>query len=62
MQSGESAARIVEYVCTVSIGVVVFLNHSGMQDYILNSADAAMYQAKASGRNGIRFFEFDDLD
>ena len=51
---GEST---VEHHCTISIGVVVFVDHEGSQDDILKWADAAMYQAKEAGRNVIRFFD-----
>jgi diguanylate cyclase (GGDEF)-like protein/PAS domain S-box-containing protein len=47
----------VEHCCTVSIGVTLFINHQASQADILKSADMAMYQAKAAGRNQIRFYE-----
>lgn len=47
----------VEHHCTVSMGVVLFVNHECNQTDILKSADVAMYQAKESGRNNIKFFE-----
>jgi diguanylate cyclase (GGDEF)-like protein/PAS domain S-box-containing protein len=47
----------VEHHCTASIGVVMFINHEASQDDILKWADAAMYQAKAAGRNLIRFHD-----
>lgn len=50
-------ALSVQYRCTASIGVAVFNNHESSQDDILKCADAAMYQAKESGRNSIRFYE-----
>lgn len=49
--------EIIEHRCTASIGVVVFYNHEASQDAILKCADAAMYQAKESGRNSVRFIE-----
>jgi diguanylate cyclase (GGDEF)-like protein len=51
------AESTVEHHCTISIGVVVFIDHEGSQDDILKWADAAMYQAKEDGRNSIRFFD-----
>lgn len=51
------AETTVEHHCTSSIGVVLFLNHDASQVDILKWADMAMYQAKANGRNVIRFFD-----
>jgi diguanylate cyclase (GGDEF)-like protein/PAS domain S-box-containing protein len=47
----------VEHHCTASIGVVLFLGESTSQDDIFKYADAAMYQAKAAGRNTLRLHE-----
>lgn len=47
---------LVEHHCTASIGVALFINHEAEQDDILKWADMAMYQAKESGRNRIRFY------
>lgn len=58
----EGADRTVEHRCTVSIGVVVFNHQNQSLDGILQSADAAMYQAKAHGRNTIRFCGESGLD
>jgi len=52
----EEAGATVEHHCSASIGVVVFLNHEGSQDELLEMADTAMYQAKEDGRNQIRFY------
>ena len=46
----------VEHRCTASIGVVVFVSDTSSQSDILKWADLAMYQAKDSGRNAIRFY------
>ena len=43
--------------CTSSIGVVLFINHEAGLEDIIRCADSAMYLAKQSGRNTIRFFE-----
>ncbi len=47
----------VEHRCTSSIGIVLFFNHEAGQDNLIKWADMAMYQAKAGGRNLIRFYE-----
>jgi diguanylate cyclase (GGDEF)-like protein/PAS domain S-box-containing protein len=48
---------IVTHRCTASIGIVVFNGAEASQDAVLKCADDAMYEAKASGRNTIRFCE-----
>lgn len=53
----EKSGSTVEHHCTVTIGAALFFNHEGSQDDILKWADAAMYEAKAAGRNMIRFFD-----
>lgn len=47
----------VDHLCTASIGVALFFNHEASHDDILKWADMAMYQAKKSGRNLIRFHD-----
>ena len=44
---------------TASIGATLFDGHIQSTDEQLKRADLAMYQAKAAGRNGLRFFEAD---
>ena len=46
-----------ECVSTVSIGVSLFRGHQESAADLLQHADVAMYQAKAEGRNAIRFFD-----
>ena len=46
----------VEHHCTASIGVALFLGQEATEDDLLKWADTAMYQAKAAGRNVVRFF------
>ncbi len=48
--------RTVEHHCSVSIGVVVFINHEASPEDVLKWADDTMYQAKIAGRNSIRFY------
>ena len=47
----------VEHRCSASIGVVVFLNHETSLSDLQKWADVAMYQAKAAGRNVVRFYQ-----
>lgn len=51
------AETTVEHRCTATIGLVLFLGHESTQEDILKWADMAMYQAKESGRNSIRFYD-----
>lgn len=46
-----------EYHSTPSIGAALFNGHEQSIDELLKQADIAMYQAKASGRNTLRFFD-----
>jgi diguanylate cyclase (GGDEF)-like protein/PAS domain S-box-containing protein len=45
------------YTSTPSIGIVVFQEGKSTRDETVKAADAAMYQAKAAGRNVVRFFD-----
>jgi diguanylate cyclase (GGDEF)-like protein/PAS domain S-box-containing protein len=60
MLSIEREGRVdaqVDYHCTVSIGVAIFINHEASPEDILKWADAAMYKAKDAGRNTVQFHE-----
>ncbi|MEI8168133.1 MAG: SpoIIE family protein phosphatase [Rhodoferax sp.] len=50
-------AVAVEHRCTTSMGVTLFTHSEDSQDEILMRADSAMYQAKAQGRNRVRFYD-----
>ena len=43
--------------CTSSIGITLFRDQPITVDELLKRADTAMYQAKAGGRNTLRFFD-----
>ena len=43
--------------CSSSAGITLFLGHAFSVDELMKRADAAMYQAKAAGRNTLRFFD-----
>ena len=45
------------YHSTPSIGITLFTDYQESVDELLKRADLAMYQAKASGRNTLRFFD-----
>jgi diguanylate cyclase (GGDEF)-like protein/PAS domain S-box-containing protein len=47
----------IQTTITASIGIVLFMDHQVTMDSVLQHADTAMYQAKAAGRNTIRFFD-----
>jgi predicted signal transduction protein with EAL and GGDEF domain len=46
-----------EFHCSSSIGVTLFAEHKQNLDELLKQADTAMYEAKKSGRNALRFFD-----
>ena len=47
----------LDYQITPSIGATHFRGHQETTDELLKQADLAMYQAKAAGRNTLRFFD-----
>ncbi|MDP3512944.1 MAG: EAL domain-containing protein [Sulfuritalea sp.] len=55
LSGGEHNTR--SYHCTSSIGITLFRDHSLSVDELMKRADTAMYQAKALGRNTLRFFD-----
>ncbi len=46
-----------EHRSTPSIGAILYSDHEQSVDELLKQADIAMYQAKAAGRNALRFFD-----
>ena len=49
--------EVLQAQITASIGIVLFKDDRATADTLLKHADAAMYQAKAAGRNHICFFD-----
>jgi len=47
----------LECISSASIGINLFKGHDESLDNLLKYADTAMYQAKAAGRNAIRFYD-----
>ena len=45
-----------DYICTASIGICLFDSEETVE-HLLKNADMAMYRAKDSGRNTLRFFD-----
>lgn len=59
LTSPAGQAHTYSYHCSASIGVTLFSDEADSADELMKRADTAMYQAKASGRNAIRFFDLD---
>jgi diguanylate cyclase (GGDEF)-like protein/PAS domain S-box-containing protein len=51
----QNVSTTVEHHCSSSIGIVLFIEHEVTASEIIKLADVAMYQAKAAGRNMVRF-------
>jgi len=58
-ETGEETT-VVHY-CTASIGVVLFIGNEVSQKEILKRADNAMYRAKDSGSNQVKFYEVNSV-
>jgi len=57
VEHGGKQETLVEHRCTASIGVALFGRDDTSQDDILMWANTAMYRAKESGCNLIRFYD-----
>lgn len=53
----DGGERVHCHACTSSIGIALFGDAPVSPEELLKRADIAMYQAKAAGRNTLRFFE-----
>jgi diguanylate cyclase (GGDEF)-like protein/PAS domain S-box-containing protein len=59
IRTGSDKHSTIDYHCTASIGVTLFGTYGENIEELLKQADLAMYQAKDSGRNTIRFFDLE---
>ena len=50
-------AQPIHHQISASIGVSLFLGNNVSVDELLKRADTAMYEAKAAGKNGMKFFD-----
>lgn len=59
LQLREESQHVGSYThhCSASIGISLFSGQQHSIDELLKRADTAMYQAKAAGRNTLRFFD-----
>jgi diguanylate cyclase (GGDEF)-like protein/PAS domain S-box-containing protein len=57
LAAGAPGSTLREYRCTSSIGLTLFHDQTLSTDELLKRSDTAMYQAKAAGRNAVRFFD-----
>jgi len=55
--AAEQSQHVRSYSCTSSIGIALFADNSISAEELLKRADTSMYQAKAAGRNTLRFFD-----
>lgn len=56
-QQGDSSNSNIDYHGAASIGIVLFGEKPVTSDILMQHADLAMYEAKAAGRNTLRFFD-----
>ena len=56
-QLDAGAEKSVVHRCTTSTGIIVFISNEATPDELVKLADKAMYQAKETGRNSIRFVD-----
>jgi diguanylate cyclase (GGDEF)-like protein/PAS domain S-box-containing protein len=49
--------NLIEYHCSCSVGIALFSEQITTVEELIKQADTAMYAAKASGRNALRFFD-----
>ena len=54
---GNDTLRQRSHACSASLGISLFLDQAMSVEELMKRADTAMYQAKAAGRNTLRFFD-----
>ncbi|TXH29312.1 MAG: EAL domain-containing protein [Burkholderiaceae bacterium] len=57
VELADGSRGVHQHHCSLSIGISLFHGHDLSADELLKRADTAMYQAKKSGRNALRFFD-----
>ena len=57
IEQPDGSTGVHQHHCSLSIGITLFQGHGLSADELLKRADTAMYQAKKSGRNTLRFFD-----
>jgi diguanylate cyclase (GGDEF)-like protein/PAS domain S-box-containing protein len=57
LSEGTKGGNKRTHLCTSSIGIALFRDQGVSAQELMKRADTAMYQAKAAGRNTLRFFD-----
>jgi diguanylate cyclase (GGDEF)-like protein/PAS domain S-box-containing protein len=57
LSEGAKGSSKRTHLCTSSVGIALFKDQSVSAQELMKRADTAMYQAKAAGRNTLRFFD-----
>jgi diguanylate cyclase (GGDEF)-like protein/PAS domain S-box-containing protein len=57
LSEGPKGSSKRTHLCTSSVGIALFKDQSVSAQELMKRADTAMYQAKAAGRNTLRFFD-----
>jgi len=56
-QEDQKQQKTIEYRCSSSIGISIFLGDQDSVAALMKKADLAMYQSKQTGRNAVSFFD-----
>jgi len=57
VKRADGSVNVRQHHCSASMGIALFVDDSVDITELLKRADTAMYQAKAAGRNALRFFD-----